>query len=251
MSRTQVIMLLLLSIVFGLAAVLIAKQWMDSRNQPTVELEEVERHPVLVAAMELEPGTILSEKHLSTKLMEVDWIDDETLKVKEQALGRIVANTIYAGELVNPHRLALPGEGATLAALIPENKRAITIRVNDVIGVAGFLLPGNKVDVLNTVSYGQGKNATTKTVLKNINVLAVDQTAKTNDNKPVIVRAVTLEVTPKEAEKLLSANSKGDIQLALRNPHEVDKPVVARKYTPRPSVTIIKGSQASSVRVSN
>ncbi|MDW2019419.1 Flp pilus assembly protein CpaB, partial [Vibrio sp. 704] len=150
-----------------------------------------------------------------------------------------------------PNRLAQPGEGATLAALIPENKRAVTIRVNDVIGVAGFLLPGNKVDVLNTVSYGKGKQATTLTVLKNINVLAVDQTAKTNDNKPVIVRAVTLEVTPKEAEKLLSANSKGEIQLALRNPHEVDKPVVAKKYTPRPSVTIIKGSQASSVRVSN
>ncbi|TOM90188.1 Flp pilus assembly protein CpaB, partial [Vibrio parahaemolyticus] len=109
-------------------------------------LEEVERHPVVVATMELEPGTILDEKHLTTKLMEVDWIDDETLKVPEQALGRIVANTIYAGELVNPNRLAQPGEGATLAALIPENKRAVTIRVNDVIGVAGFLLPGNKVD---------------------------------------------------------------------------------------------------------
>ncbi|MDG2820205.1 Flp pilus assembly protein CpaB, partial [Vibrio parahaemolyticus] len=108
-----------------------------------------------------------------------------------------------------------------------------------------------EVDVLSTVGYGKGKQATTLTVLKNINVLAVDQTAKTNDNKPVIVRAVTLEVTPKEAEKLLSANSKGEIQLALRNPHEVDKPVVAKKYTPRPSVTIIKGSQASSVRVSN
>ncbi|MDW3170910.1 Flp pilus assembly protein CpaB, partial [Vibrio sp. Y184] len=67
MSRTQVIMLLLLSIVFGLAAVLIAKQWMDGRNLPTVELEEVERHPVVVATMELEPGTILDEKHLTTK----------------------------------------------------------------------------------------------------------------------------------------------------------------------------------------
>ncbi|MGI1896459.1 Flp pilus assembly protein CpaB [Vibrio campbellii] len=251
MSKTQIVMLLLLSIVFGLAAVLIAKQWIDGQNQPTVELEEVERHPVLVAAMELEPGTILEEKHLTTKLMEVDWIEESTLRVSEQALGRIVANTIYSGEMVNPNRLALPGEGATLAALIPENKRAITIRVNDVIGVAGFLLPGNKVDILNTISSGKGKSASTKTVLKNIKVLAVDQTAKTNDNKPVIVRAVTLEVTPKEAEKLLSENSKGKIQLALRNPHEVDKPVVARRYTPRPSVTIIKGSQASNVRVSN
>lgn len=101
--------------------------------------------------------------------------------------------------------------------MIPEDKRALTIRVNDVIGVAGFLLPGNKVDVLNTKGNG------TTTVLKNIKVLAVDQTARTKDNKPVIVRAVTLEVSPKEAEKLLTENSKGSIQLALRNPLTVDK----------------------------
>ncbi|GAB2667562.1 Flp pilus assembly protein CpaB [Vibrio panuliri] len=250
MSRSQILMLLLLSVVFGLGAVYVAKRWMDTQAQPTVELEQVERHPVLIAANELEPGTVLEEKHFTTKQMEVDWIKEETLKSADQAIGKIVATTIYAGEMVNPNRLALPGEGATLAALIPENKRAVTIRVNDVIGVAGFLLPGNKVDVLNTIS-SRGNYANTRTILKNIKVLAVDQTAKTNDNKPVIVRAVTLEVTPKEAEKLLTENSKGDIQLALRNPHEVDQPVVAKRRAPAPSVTVIKGTQASKVRVSN
>ncbi|KOO10851.1 pilus assembly protein CpaB, partial [Vibrio xuii] len=79
-------------------------------------------------------------------------------------------------------------------------------------------------------------------------VLAVDQTARTNDNKPVIVRAVTLEVTPKEAEKLLTAKSKGDIKLALRNPHTIDEKVV-RRYVAPPRVTIIKGTNSSSVRV--
>ncbi|MBA5762305.1 Flp pilus assembly protein CpaB [Vibrio sp. 404] len=249
MSRSQILMLLLLSVVFGLGAVYVAKSWMDTQSQPTVELEEVERHPVLIAANVLEPGTILQEKHFSTKQMEVDWIDETTLKSPEEAVGKIVANTIYAGELISPNRIAVKGEGATLAALIPENKRAVTIRVNDVVGVAGFLLPGNKVDVLNTISSRGGAN--TRTVLKNIKVLAVDQTAKTKDNKPVIVRAVTLEVTPKEAEKLLTENSKGDIQLALRNPHEVDKPVVAKRRAPAPSVTVIKGAQTSKVRVSN
>jgi pilus assembly protein CpaB len=144
-------------------------------------------------------------------------------------------------------RFTVPGEGSTLAALIPENKRAVTIRVDDVIGVAGFLLPGNKVDILNTVSYGKN-SAATQTVLKDIKVLAVDQTAKTKENSPIIVRAVTLEMTPKEAEKLLTAKSKGDIQLTLRNPHEVEKKVV-RRYVPRPSVTIIKGTETSNVRV--
>ena len=76
MSRIQVVMLLLLSIVFGLGAVMIAKQWLDGQSQPTVELEEVERHPVLIAAMELEPGTVVEERHLTTKLMEVDWIKE-------------------------------------------------------------------------------------------------------------------------------------------------------------------------------
>ncbi|WP_243974563.1 Flp pilus assembly protein CpaB [Vibrio natriegens] len=245
MSKTQVAMLLLLSIAFGLGAVMIAKQWLDSQTQPTVELEEVERHPVLVAAMEIEPGVIIEEKHLTTKLMEVDWIDETTLTEPSQAVGKVVANSIYEGELINPNRIAILGEGVTLAAMIPEDKRALTIRVNDVIGVAGFLLPGNKVDVLNTKGNG------TSTVLKNIKVLAVDQTARTKDNKPVIVRAVTLEVTPKEAEKLLTENSKGQIQLALRNPLTVDKAPPVRTYTPRPSVTVIKGSQTSNVRVSN
>lgn len=244
MSKTQIAMLLLLSVAFGLGAVMVAKQWLDNQKQPTVELEQVERHPVLVAAIELQPGVVIEEKHLTTRLMEVDWIDETTLKAQAQALGKVVANTIYEGELVNPNRIAVPGEGTTLAAMIPEDKRALTIRVNDVIGVAGFLLPGNKVDVLNT------RSGYTSTVLKNIKVLAVDQTARTKDNKPVIVRAVTLEVTPKEAEKLLTENSKGSIQLALRNPHTIDKPPV-RKYTPRPSVTVIKGAQTSNVRVSN
>ncbi len=131
--------------------------------------------------------------------------------------------------------------------MIPEDKRAVTIRVNDVIGVAGFLLPGNKVDVLNTIQYSK-TSANTTTILKDIRVLAVDQTAKTQENKPIIVRAVTLEVSPKEAEKLLSAKSKGDIQLVLRNPHAVEEKVV-RRYVPPPSVTIIKGTNSSNVRV--
>lgn len=245
MSRTQIVMLLLLSIAFGLGAVMIAKQWLDSQTQPTVKLEEVERHPVLVAAMEIEPGVIIEEKHLKTRLMEVDWIEETTLTESSQAVGKVASNSIYEGELVNPNRIAVLGEGVTLAAMIPEDKRALTIRVNDVIGVAGFLLPGNKVDVLNT------RGSSTQTVLKNIKVLAVDQTARTKDNKPVIVRAVTLEVSPKEAEKLLTENSRGQIQLALRNPLTVDKVPPKRTYTPRPSVTVIKGSQTSNVRVSN
>lgn len=245
MSRNQIILLLLLSIAFGLGAVFFAKQWMENQLQPQTEVEVVEREPVIVAAQEILAGSIIEEQHITSKLLEKDWRNELQFTQAEELLGQVAANTIYPGEIIHPNRLSVSGEGSTLASLIPENKRAVTIRVNDVIGVAGFLLPGNKVDILNTVQYGKN-SASTTTVLKEVKVLAVDQTSRTKENKPVIVRAVTLEVTPREAEKLLSAQSRGNIQLTLRNPHEEEK--VVKRYV-APSVTIIKGTESSNIRV--
>ena len=152
----------------------------------------VERQPVVVAALDVpeEPG---EDEHLTTKLLEVAWLQDSFFQTEEEIVGKIVTTSLYKDEIVHDSRMAEVGE-ATLAALIPENND-VAIRVNDVIGVAGFLLPGNEVDILSTVKSGQ--SYVRNTVLKDIKVLAVDQTAQADDNKPVIVRAVTLEVTPK------------------------------------------------------
>ncbi len=248
MSRSQVILLFLLSVVFGLAAVFFAKQWMSRQIEPQVEVEVVEREPVAIAAMDIPAGTVLEQQHISFKLLEKDWRNESQFTEEEALVGKVASGDIFKGQILIAPQVAEQGEGATLAVLIPEDKRAVTIRVNDVIGVAGFLLPGNRVDVLNTMKYGE-RSANTVTVLKNIKVLAVDQTARSSENKPVIVRAVTLEVTPLQAENLLSAQSKGLIQLALRNPQtvaEVKKPV--RRYV-APSVTIIKGTQTSNIKV--
>ncbi|MCG6215345.1 Flp pilus assembly protein CpaB [Vibrio furnissii] len=247
MSRNQVILLFLLSVLFGLGAVFFAKQWMDRQVQPQTEVEVVERVPVVVASRDIPASTVIEEQYLTTRLLEKSWMTENQFSEPTEVIGKIAESDIYPNEIIVVQRLSIPGEGATLAALIPEDKRAVTIRVNDVIGVAGFLLPGNKVDVLNTIQYSK-TSANTTTILKDIRVLAVDQTAKTQENKPIIVRAVTLEVSPKEAEKLLSAKSKGDIQLVLRNPHAVEEKVV-RRYVPPPSVTIIKGTNSSNVRV--
>ncbi len=241
MSRNQIILLFLLSIIFGLAAVFFAKQWMDRQAQPQTKVEVVEREPVIVAAIEIAAGTVLDEQHFTTKQLEKAWRAENQYTDQSVLVGMVATDNIYPDEIVIAEHISAPGQGATLATLIPEDKRALTIRVNDVIGVAGFLLPGNRVDILNTV------NSYTRTVLKDIKVLAVDQTARTKENKPIIVRAVTLEVTPNEAEKLLSANSRGSIQLALRNPNAVE-PKVAKPYV-APRVTIIKGTNSSSVRV--
>ena len=138
--------------------------------------------------------------------------------------------------------------------------RALTVRVNDVIGVAGFLLPGNRVDVLSARKTTD-RRAVTETILRNIKVLAVDQTASTEKNEPVIVRAVTLEMTPDQAEVLVKARTEGEIQLTLRNPLEaepepepepvakpVSKPAVVRRPARKPSsssttVTVIRGTK--------
>ena len=149
--------------------------------------------------------------------------------------------------------------GSTLSALVGDKKRAFTVRVDDVIGVAGFLLPGNFVDVLATRMDRKTQRAVSETVIRNVKVLAVDQTARTEESDPVVVRAVPIEVTPKQAENLVARQEEGTIQLTLRNPLdvEIEPPVVAKaapkKRVYRPSTTstieVIKGTKVSKNKV--
>jgi pilus assembly protein CpaB len=143
--------------------------------------------------------------------------------------------------------------------------RAITVRVDDVIGVGGFLLPGNTVDVVAARKVYQ--RAVTETILKNIKVLAVDQTAAANENEPVIVRAVTLEMTPEQAEVVVKARTEGTIQLTLRNPEAFEiiepepkpaPPPVRRVVAdaPRPvirdtTITVIRGTEVEQAKTKN
>jgi pilus assembly protein CpaB len=130
--------------------------------------------------------------------------------------------TLQQGEPVLESKLAPVGTQGGLSAVISEGKRAITVRVNDVIGVAGFALPGNYVDILvNTVdenARSQGPEKTiSKIVLERILVLAIAQEVSRDETKPKVVNAVTLEVTPEEAEKIDLARSVGSLSLVLRN----------------------------------
>ena len=159
--------------------------------------------------------------------------------------------------------------GSTLSALITPNMRAVTVRVNDVVGVGGFLLPNNRVDVLATRRDQRDSEARTRTILENIKVLAVDQEASQDKEKPVVVRAVTLEMTPEQAEIVVTATEEGSIQLALRNPLDdraaAPKPKLAnapaplprlapvvkpirRAHPAGPTVIVIKGTTASRVK---
>jgi len=119
--------------------------------------------------------------------------------------------------------------------------RAITIRVNDVVGVAGFILPGNTVDILNT--FQQEGKPTTEVILSKVKILAVDQRAASSENKPKLVRAVTVEVSLPQAEIIMSARKNGYLQLALRNPIDNEEILIASEeptqepLPPKPIVT--------------
>jgi pilus assembly protein CpaB len=133
-------------------------------------------------------------------------------------LERPVIRDIQADEPVIEARVAAKGSGGGLGPLIPPGMRAISVRVNDVVGVAGFVLPGMRVDVLVTGKASNGGDTETQTVLQNIAVLSAGQTTQTDGkSQPIVVPVVTLLVSPVEAEALTLANSEGHIQLVLRN----------------------------------
>ncbi len=251
MVKRRGVMLVLLSLLMAVAAALVANRWVIARVMPDQDKVENVAH-VVAAAMSIPFATKVEQKHV--KLVEIPegLTPDGFYGSMDDVIGRVSTTSIARGEILVTERFRAHAAGSTLAALVNENMRAVSIRVDDVIGVAGFLLPGNMVDVLASRKRA-GKRAVTETILRNIRVLAVDQTASAEDNEPVIVRAVTLEMLPKQAEQLFRARIEGKIQLTLRNPLEQDyvKPAapkrVARKAPTRrarpPSdVIIIRGT---------
>ena len=266
-SRT--LMLIALSVLFGLGAAWMANTWLTARLDTTADSN---MENVVVAAVEIPFGQMVEPQHVKLVSMPRGTAPSDAFDAVEKASGRIATFTILEGDILRSARLAEHLGGSTLASLIEPNKRAISVRVDDVVGVGGFLLPGNRVDVLATKQEGgSGSEAKAETILYDLRVLAVDQTASTDKTQPVVVRAVTLEMTPEETEKLVKAQTEGKLQLALRNPLEEKKPVetkldpvpavaVAPKPAPKPvvrrssgggggQVTIIRGTAIESVSV--
>ena len=208
---------------------------------------------IVVAARTIPMGQKIVDTHLELAAWPAERMPEGAISQIEDVNGRVALQTIYEGEAVLKIRVAEHSKGSTLSALISKNKRAVTVRVNDVIGVAGFVLPGNSIDVLASKKIGRDKTSV-KTVLQNVKVLAVDQTTGDKD-VPVVVRAVTLELDPEQAEDLVKASSQGTIQLALRNTLDTDvydPPTrVAPPAKPRPKpqkrryVTVIRGTTVS------
>ncbi len=230
MMRRRGFLLVSLSLAMGLLAAWGANNWVQGRLAGSANDGKVN---VVAAAMEIPYGTKLEERHLRIIGVPAEAVPEGSVTEMKVAIDMVATANIERGELLNRNRLAAHAQGSTLAALINDKMRAITVRVDDVVGVAGFLLPGNRVDVLATRVDMRTKRASTETVLKNLKVLAVDQTAATDQDDPVVVRAVTLEVKPEQSEVLVKAQEEGSIQLTLRNPLDEE---VALAPAPAPRV---------------
>jgi len=176
----------------------------------------------LVASRNLELGAIIKDSDVK----DVSWagtLPANAVLKREDIIGRGVTTTIFDGEPIMENRLAPKGAGGGLAAMIPSGMRAVAVRVNDVVGVAGFVVPGMRVDVLISGNPPGPNSATqgslTRTLLQNIEVLSAGQDfKKDNEGKPLGVGVVNLLVTPEQAEMLSLASNQTTIQLVLRNP---------------------------------
>ena len=176
---------------------------------------------VIVTARDLPVGSMIQSADLATGQW-VGSVPKGVMARKEDAIGRGVVSTLYAGEPVMDSRLAKPGAGAGMASIIPVGMRACAVKVNEVVGVAGFVVPGMRVDVLITGNPPGGTAAEgpkAKTILQNVEVLSAGQNIqKDAEGKPVQVQVVNLLVTPEQAEILSLASNDARIQLVLRNP---------------------------------
>lgn len=255
MFKQRTMMLIMVAALLAVGAAFAANNWVLARKTITQELLYKDTQ-VVVATIEIPYGQKVEEHHVKFVTMPKNIVPSNTYSTSEEVVGKVAKFQHLSGEILRKERFVDHLEGSTLAAMIGKNKRAITVRVDDVVGVAGFLLPGNRVDILATKK-GKGKTVLTDTVLRNIKVLAVDQTASTEKNEPVIVRAVTLEMTPAQAEILVKARDEGHIQLALRNPLEKEKLEVAKAEVKKPVkyrgpqvryITVIRGTAVNVVK---
>ena len=241
--------LIVISLLLAVAAAWVANRWLIS--QTSASESGPSTVPVMTAAIDIPLGTKIEARHVSSIQMLADTAPKGSYDKVSAIEGKIALAGIMKGEILLAARFADQGAGSTLAAVVGENMRAVSVRVNDVVGVGGFLLPGNRVDVV--AAYRDRQDTLSETVVQNVKVLAVDQTAASDKNEPVVVRAVTLEVSPPDAEKLILAEQRGSIQLALRNPLDeaVTKKVVAPVATvvrtqappPSPTVAVIRGTE--------
>jgi pilus assembly protein CpaB len=225
MARMRLFVVLLVALTAGGALAFATYNYVQ--NQPNTGTASIPTKQVVIAARDLPIGTELAREDVRA----IEWpaaaLPQGALSDPKEAIGRGLILPVIQNEPILPMKLASKEAGAGLPPAIPPGLRAVSVRVNEVIGVAGYVVPGTRVDVVATVSpSNQQTDVMSKVVLTNVQVLAagtkLEQDAE--GKKPVPVSVVTLLVNPEESERLTLAATEGKIQLALRNPLDTANP---------------------------
>jgi len=215
--RTRPLMLLALALASGLLAAMLALRYLRQQSTPLVAAEPA-RSNVVVAAQALPVGALITEQDVKT----IAWsgpIPAGYIGDPAQVIGRGLLSSIEPNEPIMQGKLAAEGAGGGLGVLIDEGMRALSVPVDQIVGVAGFVLPSSRVDVLLTLQQGQNNaEPTTRIIMQNVKALAAGQSIQQDkEGKPLAVGVVTFLVSPEQAETLALASQQGRIQLALRN----------------------------------
>ncbi len=265
MQNRRAFFSLALALLLGVAAAVTAQRFLE-RQTPIVRETQVATAPVVVARVDVPVGTALQGQQLHT----VEWPEryepDGALADPKALAGRVLRRPVSAGEPILRAFLLPEGAEAGLGSVITDKRRAVSVKVDNVIGVAGFVTPGARVDVLATLRrIDRDAQPYSKVILQDIPVLAIDQKLEEAKNgEPQESSVVTLEVDSKQAEKLIYSAHEGRLQLALRNPTDHEqvetrsvgvadllgvRRVAAAPSRPRPrsrvGVQLIRGSSVS------
>ena len=214
MRNSRALLIIGVALFLALASVLVAAKWMSEQGAGGTR--------VAVASADIVQGSKLAAESVELAEWPAGSVPPGAITDLKVLENRIVRSDVAHGEPILESKLAPPGTMGGLSAVVSAGKRAMTVRVNDVVGVAGFALPGNYVDILVNLESSAGDNGArqpsiSKIVLERILVLAVAQESNRDDSKPRVVNAVTLELAPDQVEKLDLARSIGSLSLVLRN----------------------------------
>ena len=258
MARLRVFLVLALALGAGGALAFGTYNYVQNVEPRTVTIPT---KPVVVAAADLQIGEALRAEDLRTIEWPENGLPEGAFGDPQEVVGRGLIYPVVQNEPILPVKLASKEAGSGLPPAIPPGLRAVSVRVNEVIGVAGYVVPGTHVDVVANISPSQNpQDMTAKVILTNVQVLAagtkIEQDAE--GNKPMQVNVVTLLVNPEESERLTLAANEGKIQLALRNPLDRETPATlgvrpalllgtqppVRRSEPRPPVAIASAAPA-------
>lgn len=274
--QLRALIMLALALIMGGITVFLVNTFLQKEVSERGRVQEIRTVPVVVAATDLKVGTKLETVMLSVADWPADIAPEGVFSDVNTLIGEkppVVLQEIRRGEIVLPYKLSPHGARGGLPSRIPEDQRAITVPVSEITGVAGFIMPGDFVDVLHTSAVGRKDDLpVTRVLLQNVQVLGIDQNSSQDKGEPKIVNAVTLLVNTEAAQRLTLALATGGVTLILRNEFdasllasgdvtwqdlvpfipEPEKPRVVKRQrreapapAPKPQVEVIRGLQVT------